>query len=225
VRSSGPIRNNTEAGIVGDETIFPKVKAGKLWEPHLVVLFEKYIRPWSTAIDCGANIGLHSISMSVKSHAARVLAFEPHPEIYQALLANSIGRPPKIVPINMAVSDRAGFLLMKPLRDSVNPAGAMVFRPRMFEAFQESAAYQVTTVRLDDMACDDISFGKIDVEGHEMSVIDGATHMLASQRPVIVMEIWDLDDPKVRNAKIDRVNALGYRAEPVSEIDVLFTPA
>ena len=43
--------------------------------------------------------------------------------------------------------------------------------------------------RLDDMGIANCSFIKIDVEGHEEAVLDGATALITSQRPVLMIEL------------------------------------
>ena len=47
----------------------------------------------------------------------------------------------------------------------------------------------VETKRLDDFAIANCSFIKIDVEGHEEAVLDGASALIAAQRPVLMIEL------------------------------------
>uniref|UniRef100_UPI001916C781 FkbM family methyltransferase n=1 Tax=Mycobacterium paraintracellulare TaxID=1138383 RepID=UPI001916C781 len=46
----------------------------------------------------------------------------------------------------------------------------------------------VPVKRLDDLHLDDIGLIKIDVEGHELAVLRGATQTLTRNRPAIVVE-------------------------------------
>ena len=85
--------------------------------------------------------------------------------------------------------------------------------------------------RLDDLLDGErrsVSFIKIDVEGHEVAVLEGARHTIATHKPNLLIEIEGrfLDGP-VQDV-IDRVLALGYRGEfldafgqrrPVSRFD------
>ena len=74
-----------------------------IWEPHLVEEFGRHIRPGSVAIDCGANIGLHSLAMAASQpEIAEVLAFEPHPQIFPVLEKNVSGND-KIRALEQAV--------------------------------------------------------------------------------------------------------------------------
>jgi FkbM family methyltransferase len=64
--------------------------------------------------------------------------------------------------------------------------------------------------RLDDYGLSDVGFIKIDVEGHELSVLRGATSTLRSQRPALLIEAEDRHRP---NAVADMdafLRGLGY---------------
>jgi hypothetical protein len=88
----------------------------------------------------------------------------------------------------------------------------------------ERTAYDVPVVTLDSLKLPNVSFIKIDVEGHEMSVIEGAKELLATQRPTLIVEIWDLEEPEVRAGKVNRISSFGYEVVPISRIDTLFIP-
>ena len=54
-----------------------------------------------------------------------------------------------------------------------------------------------------------VSFIKIDVEGSEMDVINGARRLLAKQRPALIVEIWNLQEPEIRTRKVNTICAYG----------------
>jgi FkbM family methyltransferase len=205
------------AGVVEDETLFAQVKAGRLWEPEVAAQFDTYILPGSIAIDGGANIGVHSIAMAVRQPGLRrVIAFEPHPEIFQALTANAQRRP-VIDARQMALGDKRGTMTMLPLGNSPNPAAA-----RLHDL--DAIGAKVRICRIDDFEFENVSFIKIDVQGGEMEVIGGAEKTIRMQRPALLVEIWDFDDLRVRRSKINRIASLGYRAREITGTHVLFTP-
>jgi FkbM family methyltransferase len=205
------------AGVVDDEVLFTHIKAGRLWEPGVVALFESCIRPGSIAIDCGANIGVHSIAMAVRQpDLRRVIAFEPHPEIFKALSANARSRS-KIDARQMALLDKRTTMTMLPLGNSSNPAAA-----RLHDVAAIGA--KVRTCRLDDLELENVSFIKVDVEGNEMQVIAGAERTIRMQRPALLVEIWNLNDPQVRRSKINQIISFGYLARQITDTHVLFTP-
>jgi len=215
------------AGFISDRVLFERVRKGLVWEPHLVEMFGPHIRPGSIAIDCGANIGLHSLAMLFSQpDLARLIAFEPHPEIFSVLTEN-VAKYPKIEAVNKGVSSTKTTMTAAPLKDSVNPAGAVLTQKGWFSKLMgyNSEDYKVEVVSLDSLNLQNVSFIKIDVEGHEMEVIDGAAKMLAEQRPALIVEIWDLEEPELRASKVNKIAAFGYNVVPISKIDTLFVPA
>jgi FkbM family methyltransferase len=71
---------------------------------------------------------------------------------------------------------------------------------------------EVATSRLDDFDLGDVGFVKIDVEGHEFAVLKGATNLLTTQRPTILIEI---EEHAHREGQFDAIVAfltdLSYR--------------
>jgi hypothetical protein len=66
----------------------------------------------------------------------------------------------------------------------------------------------VRVVALDDLDLPAPAFVKVDVEGSEVAVLDGAARLLREARPVLVVETHET------NAEVaDRLEALGYRLE------------
>jgi FkbM family methyltransferase len=213
----GPI-----CGLAADEVILPTVAAGALWEPYLVALFDKLIRPGSNAIDVGANIGLHSIAMAVRQpDVEHVWSFEAHPEIFPCLFANA-KRYPKILAHRSALGETERFASMRVLDRSSNPGGARVFP-------NGQGQYTIEVLTLDALNLRNVSLIKIDVEGGEMGVIEGGRRTIQRDKPTLIVEIVG-DDPllpdaaRARDHKIQKIKALGYRAENITPDDLLFTP-
>jgi hypothetical protein len=74
--------------------------------------------------------------------------------------------------------------------------------------------HPVTTARLDDFKLRDVGFVKIDVEGHELAVLQGATDLLAMQRPTVMIEIEQHADRQgTLDAIIDFFRDRSYRGE------------
>lgn len=118
-----------------------------------------------TIIDCGANIGLSTIYFKKNYPSAEIVAFEPDPYIFKALKDNILSQGFLDVALrNEAVSNRDG------ISDFYMEGGhsGMIVKNNLNEKVT-----QVKSVRLKSILqqFDEITFLKIDIEGHESKVI------------------------------------------------------
>jgi FkbM family methyltransferase len=137
------------------------------------------------AVDVGANAGVYSLKLSqLVSH---VYAFEPHPRMARILRASM---PSNVTIRQAAVSDVDGQAQLRfPVHDgfetdvlgTIDPANAAV-------ASADFRTIEVATVRLDALELAPIGFVKIDVEGHELSVLLGARDTLLRDGPTLLIE-------------------------------------
>jgi FkbM family methyltransferase len=148
---------------------------------YLDVLVDKH----RGAVDVGANLGRYSVPLA--GLATHVWAFEPHPRLAR-ILRKSL--PTNVTVIQAAMSNRCGPIELRvPLkRDQQVESLATLEDPRSPDMYQ---VIRVPMTTLDDQDFRDIGFVKIDVEGHELSVIQGGRKLLATQRPVVLVEADD----------------------------------
>jgi hypothetical protein len=66
--------------------------------------------------------------------------------------------------------------------------------------------------RLDDFVLDKTTFIKIDVEGHEMEVLKGASKIICRDKPVFLIEIEERHCPGNTTLVPNWLNELGYRS-------------
>lgn len=152
-----------------------------------------------TGLDVGANIGhMTSLMASRVGAGGTVKAFEPHPEIFRELSANAArwGRDAgtgRICLHELGLSDRAGSALLRTPDDFAANRGAAALVEARDSAAPGSRAHEVQLARMDDLLHDDdVGVMKIDVEGHELEVLRGATGLLRAGRVRdIVFEEWD----------------------------------
>jgi FkbM family methyltransferase len=137
------------------------------------------------SIDVGANLGAYVHFM--RRWSRLVLAFEPVPWLAELL---SRKFPSRVVVRDLALSDRNGTALLHiPVaRDGPDPGLAAL--DRSFGPMGSSRIdLEVTTRRLDDAYAGNLGFMKIDVEGHEQAVLDGAAGTIERCRPNVLVEI------------------------------------
>jgi len=154
---------------------YPTNVSANLWinpggRVHGLALFKDYCQPGDVLVDVGANIGEVSIIFSQRSGAAgRVFSFEPNPRIHGYLLGNlALNRCDNVTPANLAVGAAPGVVRMSDdKRDDMN-------------RIVDGGAIEVPCVTLDAQLppLERVAFLKVDVEGSELRVLEGARELL-----------------------------------------------
>jgi FkbM family methyltransferase len=156
------------------------------------------------SVDVGANLGVYSRALSKLTPT--VHAFEPNRELAQ-LLRRTL--PRNVIVHEQALSSRTGCgTLRTPV---VN--GRPVFG---LASLEEHAAYPgsdqeaVQVAKLDDVLDGDVGFVKIDVEGHELRVLEGASSLIERCRPVLLIECEERHNPGGPAALFNHLKKAGY---------------
>ena len=151
------------------------------------------------ALDIGANIGLTALVLASLAPRGRVVAAEPSPRTAQALretlaLNRLAGR---VAVEECAVADRPGEAEFH--FDSAHSAGSkLVNEATMDRARLASAPVRVPVTTVDALveahALPRVDLVKVDVEGFEGDVLDGARATIARHRPAFILEFnaWTL---------------------------------
>ncbi|MGA7261330.1 MAG: FkbM family methyltransferase [Stellaceae bacterium] len=173
-----------------------------------------FLQPGSVVIDVGANLGEWTMPFARKVGAAgRVLAIEPAPRsaaaLESTLAANALSQA-EIVHCAIGDHDGTTDFAVPVVTSARTDTGAARIGP----AGAGHDALQVPLRSLDSLAAERdfarLDLIKIDVEGHERRVLDGAAAILDRHRPVLVIETGHEADGD-RAAIYDRLAGLGYR--------------
>ncbi len=177
------------------------------YEPELHVL-PFLVDPKRASVDVGANRGSYTYFLSrLTKH---VYAYEPNPAMRQ-LLQRASGD--KVTVSDVALSDRSGqaeFAVPKTARSFGNNAGSLEI-DQLETSNAELVRFTVPTRRLDDENLENVGFLKIDVEGHEREVLQGAQELIARDRPVLLMEIMESLTGEAADENIRFVERMGYQ--------------
>jgi FkbM family methyltransferase len=165
---------------------------------------ERFLRPGMTVLDIGANQGYYTLLSSMKvGPNGKVLAFEPSPrEMHRLKLHLRLNHSKNVETISSALGAVTGTDELHVVLGTESGCNSM--RPP--EVSQPTDLVPVAVERLDDVlkarGVERVDFIKIDVEGAELSVLQGARELLRrSPRPVILAEVQDI-----------RTKAWGYGA-------------
>ena len=174
--------------------VFRRICLDGCYEPALSSIAAKFLAPHRDAIDVGANIGFYSVLLSGKLASGRVLAIEPNPKAYQRLQANlqrNNGADKAIT-----FQGIAGASLR---RNTISFPLGMEEYTTVRSPQGEPSEPTKTRVEVDETTIDllvqkhslDPAFIKIDVEGYEYEVLQGAVRVIRTSRPVILCELND----------------------------------
>jgi len=154
-----------------------------VYEPAVSEAVWRLLTPGEVAIDAGANIGyMTSIMASRVGPGGKVIAFEPHPEVFASLSRNirafgGGGMLGEISAYRVALSNETKESWLFTGSDWKHNEGTA----RLAEPGEPTEGIVVGVVRLDDVAPrGEIALLKLDVEGHEAKVLRGATRLLSA---------------------------------------------
>ena len=153
-----------------------------------------------TVVDVGMNVGLNTVEYA--TFAKRVVGFEPTVDVYNMAQQNidyntknyddtliymfdwSRKMTAQVETHCVALSNTTGQTEMfsHPRNNGLNH---IIVKPTN----SLKTRYTVQTRELDSYALSDVDFIKIDTEGHELWVCEGAKHTIDTQRPVLQLEV------------------------------------
>jgi FkbM family methyltransferase len=192
------------------------------WAPDLIAFAAAHLPRDGTFIDVGANVGLISLSLARQRPDVTVIAFEPHP-VNANLWTQNHAR------------NRVPNAHLEPvgLGDCPGPATMRLSSDLGSGYLTETGDIPVTLTTLDAYATDRrlsrIDVVKIDVEGSEPRVLDGALGLLVSAAArCVIVEINAVALARAgssRNAVVERLTRHGYTPTPIPRIGAGGAPA
>ena len=198
--------------IDGDSHVCKWVEEGRTLEiggPLIETHFKQYIPEGGTVIDVGACIGDHTlVYCKLVGPSGKVIAFEPQEEALQCLRFN--------------LRDYKNCQIYGNALGSENTWIGMTTVGVNFGAthLDPTKPHTVEVRTLDEYQIHRCDFMKIDAEGSEPDILDGATETIKRCRPVMYVEVNELmlgrcgHDVQCLLRKIDR---LGYDTDPKTD--------
>jgi FkbM family methyltransferase len=159
------------------------------YEPEVRAEIRRYLHAGAVALDIGANVGWHTLLMASRvGPGGQVYAFEPNAStrarLVAAVDANLLSQ---VIVDPRAVAGRTGVHGFQ-----APPAGHVWDGTGHLTADSRSAPHRIASITLDEFVAERqigrIDLVKIDVEGWELAVLQGARRMLRVLRPPVVFE-------------------------------------
>jgi len=157
---------------------------------------DNFLNADKSVIDIGAHIGWYAVDMAKK--AKHVYAFECSPKSFNYLCSNIAlnGLDYNISKYNCALSN-TNTSMPYFIRDPKDGGGNGISKFD-FDVVNGVPSVIVPCKPLDVFELDNINFIKMDVEGHEKQVLEGAVQTIVSNDyPKILFESWDDDKPNL----------------------------
>lgn len=179
------------------------VDNGTFFEIDLLKELQPYIKKNAVILDIGANIGNHSVYWAVKTDAKRIYSFEPVKDFFKILQKNveinNLNNKIKIFNIGLSDKKINGSISFY---DRTNIGGTHVKQDPNGNLLLD----KLDNIKIEENAVD---FVKIDVEGHELKVLQGARETLLKYRPTIFIETF----PDKKLEVHEYLTNLGYHLE------------
>lgn len=194
----GRIEINLDREFPNEKTILDFLQSGQLYEPDVFHAFVRLLEKGDRVFDVGANIGFFTLlSAALVGPEGAVVSFEPDAENIKRLSANiDLNGLNNVTTIERPASDKVeqvGFYI-----NSDNSGGNSLWDPALFPGNDESKAnpkrldMQTTTLAREADALDagDIKLIKVDTEGAEQLILQGAKEILEGVKvPFVISEL------------------------------------
>ena len=192
----------------------------KVYEEELLIL-DKVVDKSLESVDVGVYRGVYTYQLSkISKH---VHAFEPNPLLFSYLNKNLKKLAKNITLYENALSNVSSTVDLKvPKRfntfnkknyEEMYKLGAATIHEKNLLNNQDFTTFKIRTKKLDDVLPDNkIGFIKIDVEGHEENVLNGAVKIIKKNKPVLLVEIEEKHSKKNVKETINFINSLGYKS-------------
>lgn len=163
------------------------------YEEKWLLNMTSFMKPGDVIFDIGANIGTTSLYISKNTPCSKIYSFEPD-EINYNKFKYHIGLN-KVENIHLAkigIGDEPGIKRLFRVSEN-NPGMNKIIDEGLTDSASEFSEIEIQ--RLDDFVRDfgieKVNFVKIDVEGYELKVLNGAKETLRKYLPIICLEVVD----------------------------------
>jgi FkbM family methyltransferase len=203
--------------------VLPEVVGADLYrhtyiEPGLTRVLLEHLRPGMVVVDVGAHYGYYSLIASrAVGQGGLVLSVEPARSTFQ-LLVHNVGVLDNVRPFQLALRSVGGTVTLRDFgrrHSSLNTVMAGARVPATERRRLRGTTYSVPCATLDELVRREgvaPDFVKLDVEGAELSVLQGMNRTLRDGSPMVTVETGDyggMRSPATAEC-IDYLTALGY---------------
>jgi len=194
-----------------------------IFTDDILDFLKSIINPNSVVIDVGAQAGLMSVAYA--QFAKKVISFEPNPATFDVLEKNSKIHE-NIIPYNFACSTKEDVLTFHYSDEGFCNGGFATNCAKGIGVTGHNIPMDVYAINLYDFLqkyhsddINNISFIKIDAEGHDKDIIKTLHPMLMTTKPILITEIYAGLTPYEINELIVLIHNASYTIYNVGKIN------
>ena len=202
-------------GIEGDYVFETIREKNNFYENELLNKWKRYLSDSKVVFDVGANLGNHTLFWAKKLNTDVIYSFEPYIPNFERLLHNVQNNLlDNVYPINKAIGKKEGYTCVKEFHED-NYGGTT-----LNEEIQSEGEIEVITIDsfVKEKKIESVDFIKIDTEGYEVSVLDGAQKTISKYYPDLWIEVNSQTFQEIMN----RLEQLEYIVADTLGFNILF---
>jgi len=180
-------------------------------------------------VDEGACIGTMAIPYARAFPSAKILAIEPSRYNYGFLQFNCRDFP-NIETLKIAAHNKKGIIQIASPNESQRPSRADGnINTGLISVYGDSEFFreEVVADTLDNIVDGKVDWLKLDVEGHEQAVLEGATRILSEDRPILQIEMSEENQsmgPYTLSSLLETIGGADYISVSKMRGDLVFAP-
>lgn len=185
------------------------------FEPDLTKLVMKYVKPDDVFIDIGTHFGYYSLLASkLVGKGGQVHSFEPTANTYKVVFSN-LSQKTNVTLNNLAVWSESTSLLFKDYGNTLSAFNSL-YSAKLDESTLKGLKpieYNVNTTTIDEYVSKlnlKPNFIKIDAENAEYDILTGMKHTLEKIRPIITLEVGDVNKGEFKSSAEAVQFLMGY---------------
>lgn len=225
----------------GVDMINSRLRSGQPWEPFTQVVARLLVERASNplVVDVGANLGAFAVPLArhIKARGGQLHAFEAQRMVYYQLCANFlVNGLDNAYARNLAIGNRTGQIEVPVLNlGKERNIGSLSLDPTIRQmqgtlSTLSTRSEPVGLTRLDALDLPPAALVKIDVEGMEIEVLEGARDWLADTGyPPLLYEVWGDYLPGYQDKKARLMSyvseTLGYHVDLIGELAIAQHPS
>jgi FkbM family methyltransferase len=161
----------------------------RVWEPHVEHTIEKLLNEGDIALDIGANIGYFSAVMARKvGLGGKVIAFEPTPETAIQLNLTKLSNGAKNLSIQQLGLGSHKHTAIIEYDPAVSGNASLYRRQLGTNTIKSNITIETLDSLFENKQLPLCQFIKLDVEGHELQVLNGGLQYLSASKPLLLYE-------------------------------------